>query len=95
MTPPLVRIDAVKPYSKNTLFAFCDFTLLDIGLSIKGATVHQKEGKRWIAMPARSYSDAEGTHWTPIIEFDTKEARSRINEAVLAAFDSYSKGGTP
>jgi DNA-binding cell septation regulator SpoVG len=88
-----VRIDAVKAYSKNTLVAFLDFTLLDIGLSIKGATVHEKEGSRWVGMPARSYSDAEGAHWAPIIEFASKEARYRINDAVLAAYDLHSAGG--
>src|SRR5579863_1605384 len=85
-----VRIDAVNPYVKNTLLSFVDFTFTEIGLSFKGATVHAKEGRRWIGMPARSYSDADGTHWVDIIEFDSKEARRRINDAVLAAFDAFS-----
>ncbi len=90
-----VRIDSAKRYSKNTLIAFIDFTLLEAGLSIKGASIHEKEGSRWVSMPSRSYSDAAGTHWAPIIEFASKEARSRINDAVLMAFEEYasSEGG--
>ncbi len=90
---PAVRIDAVKPYVKNTLQAWIDFTLVDIGLAIHGATVHTKEGRRWIGMPSRSYTDSEGTHWTPIIEFATREARDRINDAVLKALDEFSAPG--
>ena len=88
-----VRIDAAKPYLKNTLIAFVDFTLVELGLSIKGATAHEKEGKRWVSMPSRSYSDAEGTHWAPVIEFASKESRYRINDAVLAAFEQFFGGG--
>ena len=85
-----VRIDSAKRYSKNTLVAFIDFTLIEAGLSIKGASIHEKEGSRWVSLPARSYSDVQGTHWAPIIEFANKEARYRINAAVLEAFDQYS-----
>ena len=88
-----VRIDSAKRYSKNTLVAFVDFTLIEAGLSIKGASIHEKEGSRWVSMPSRSYSDATGMHWAPIIEFASKEARSRINDAVLLAFDAHSSAG--
>ncbi|MDP9113139.1 MAG: septation protein SpoVG family protein [Acidobacteriota bacterium] len=84
-----VRIDSAKHYSKNTLVAFVDFTLIEAGLSIKGASIHEKEGARWVSLPSRSYSDAQGTHWAPVVEFASKEARSRINDAVLAAFEEY------
>jgi len=84
-----VRIDSAKRYAKNTLVSFVDFTLLEAGLSIKGAAIHEKEGSRWVSMPSRSYSDAQGTHWAPVVEFASKEARSRISEAVLTAFDEH------
>lgn len=88
-----VRIDSAKRYSKNTLIAFIDFTLIETGLSIKGAFIHEKEGSRWLSMPSKSYSDTAGTHWAPIIEFASKEARARINDAVLTAFDAHSSAG--
>jgi DNA-binding cell septation regulator SpoVG len=86
-----VRIDASKPYTKNTLRAFVDFTLIELGISIKGATIHEKNGERWVSMPSRSYSDAEGTHWAAVIEFTSQEARDRMKRAVLAAFDRFSE----
>ena len=84
-----VRIDSAKRYSKNTLIAFVDFTLIEAGLSIKGASLHEKEGSRCVSMPSRSYSHAQGTHWAHVVEFTSKESRSRINDAVLAAFEEY------
>ena len=89
-SPPLnVRIESVKLYSKNTLIAFVDFTLLDVGLTIKGSTVHEKEGKRWIGMPAREYQTNEGKAWAPIVEFADKESRYVLNDSVLAAFEEF------
>lgn len=88
-----VRIDAVKPFTKNTLQAFVDFTLTDIGIRINGASVHSKEGKRWIGMPAREYMVGEKRNWAPIIEFANDEVRWSINDALLAEYDSYI-GGT-
>jgi len=88
-----VRIDASKPYSKNTLIAFIDFTLLEIGLSIKGASIHEKEGKRWVSMPAREYVKDGERSWTPIIEFASKEARYAISDSVVAAYDRHAGGG--
>lgn len=91
--PAPVRIDAVKPYSKNTLQAFVDFTLLDAGLSIKGAGIHEKEGQRWLSLPSREYAKDGEKKWIPVVEFASREARDRITSAVLAAFDQFSAGG--
>jgi DNA-binding cell septation regulator SpoVG len=79
----------VKAFSKNTLIAFVDFTILDVGLTVKGSTVHEKEGKRWVGMPAREYTTDEGRKWVPIIEFDSKESRHALNDSVLAAFEAF------
>lgn len=89
-----VRIDSAKLYQKKTLVGFLDFTLLDTGLSVKGAGVHEREGQRWLSLPSRSYSNAEGTQWVPVIEFASKEAKDRITSAVLAAFDAFSATGS-
>lgn len=90
---PAVRIDDSKSYLKNTLRAFVDFTLLDSGLSIKGASVHEKESKRWLSLPSREYVKNGEKSWVPTVEFSSREARDRITDAVLAAFDAFSAQG--
>jgi hypothetical protein len=78
---------------KNTLQAWIDFTLLDIGLAIKGAAIHEKEGRRWLSLPSREYVKNGEKSWIPTIEFSSREAADRITNAVLAAFDEFSAAG--
>ena len=89
-----IRIDTVKTFSKNTLIAFVDFTILEVGLTIKGSTIHEKEGKRWVGMPAREYTTDEGRKWVPVIEFADKESRYALNDSVLVALEAFQAGTT-
>ena len=84
-----VRIESVKPYTKNTLRAFIDFELTDIGLLIRGATLHEKEGSRWISWPSRDYEKDGKRGWTAIIETPDKYASYRLRDSVLAAYDKH------
>jgi DNA-binding cell septation regulator SpoVG len=92
-SPIPVRIEEVKVYEKHTLKAFLDFTFTDIGVRINGAMIHEKDGKRWIGMPAREYQSNDGRAWSPVVDFSSKEARAAINNSVLAAYDRYSTTG--
>jgi DNA-binding cell septation regulator SpoVG len=96
-TSVAVRIDEVKIYEKRTLRAFINFTIADLGLRINGAMIHEKEGKRWVGMPAREYVSEGEKHWSPIVDFVSKESRDVMNDAVLAAYDRYktTTGGRP
>ena len=92
-SPISVRIEEVKVYEKRTLKAFLDFTFTNIGVRINGAMIHEKDGKRWVGMPAREYSTNEGRAWSPVVDFSSKEARAAINSSVLAAYDRYNAAG--
>jgi DNA-binding cell septation regulator SpoVG len=94
MKPNLVlsiRIDRVKPCSQKTLVAFIDFTILNFGLKINDCAVHSKDGERWVKMPSREYSTAEGKQWHPLVTFISREAHDALNEVVLQAFDRFGK----
>lgn len=85
-----VRIDAVKVYEKRTLRSFIDFTVLTLGMRVNGAMIHEStDGKRWVGMPAREYLSEGAKHWSPIVDFVSKESRDAMNDAVLAAYDQY------
>jgi DNA-binding cell septation regulator SpoVG len=88
-SPIAVRIDEVKVYEKRTLKAFLDFTFTDIGMRINGAMIHEKDGRRWIGMPAREYQTNEGRAWSPVVDFSSKKARAAVNDSVLAAYNRY------
>ena len=83
-----VKVVSFKAHVKNTLRGFCDLALPTVGLKINGATLHEKNGSRWITMPARPFEKDGATVWAPIVEFDSKEARLAFQTAVLEAIDA-------
>ena len=72
---------------KNTLKGV--FTLhLPSGMQIHGAMLHQKNGARWIGLPAREYQLNGERKFARIIEFDSKEAHERFQSAALDAVEA-------
>lgn len=54
-------------------------------LIVHGARVMEKEGKRWLAMPARSGPSGK---WFPSIVIESDEVRWELERQALEAFDS-------
>lgn len=81
-----------KPFEKNTLRGFVSLELPS-GLILHGFTLHEKNGSRWIGMPAKEFTKSDGIKsWVPQIEFASKEARDRFQAAALGAVDDYLEG---
>jgi hypothetical protein len=75
-----------RPLQRNTLRGFVDITLSDPGLIIHGCTLHARDGDRWISMPAKAFSDADGVqHWNSVVEFSDREAKVAFQQAALPA----------
>jgi hypothetical protein len=92
--PPIrVRIDAFKQHRRNTLIGFVDITLVDIGMSIRGCTIHAKNNTRWCGLPAREFTSNEGKKWVPIIDFENHDDRRALYDGVLSAYDEYVGAG--
>lgn len=89
-----LRITNYRAHEKNTLRGFFDVTL-DTGMTIRGLTHHEKNGRRWVGLPARSFTSDEGAiSWSPIVGFEDKEASFQFSDAVIAALDN-ALGKTP
>jgi DNA-binding cell septation regulator SpoVG len=76
------------PRSQNTL---CGFATIELpsGLVINGISLHEKNGSRWVSMPAREYiKDSERT-WSPVIEFTDRDVRESFQALALEAIDQY------
>lgn len=56
---------------------------------ITGITYFEKDGKRWVAFPNRSYKDGMETRWEPIVYFQEKGMMGKFSEKVLKAIDDY------
>jgi hypothetical protein len=83
-----VEVTSFKPHVKNTLRGFCDLALPPVGLEINGTTLHEKNGSRWITMPARPDEKDGATVWAAIVEFDSKKVRLTFQTAFLEGIDA-------
>ncbi|MGO9530566.1 MAG: hypothetical protein ACLP3B_05230 [Syntrophobacteraceae bacterium] len=82
-----VLITSYKPYQKNTLQGFATIRLTNIGFEIRDVTIHQKNGSRWIQLPAKLVqrpADQGGDHWFAIVDFYDKARKDQFQAAVLS-----------
>ena len=96
LRPPLVeptmRISEWKELSKNTLKAAFTLTLPS-GLAIHDVMLHEREGRRWIALPGVPYESNGEKKWKRILEFSSKDVHARFQRAALKAVEEHLNGG--
>lgn len=84
-----ILVKEYRRYEKNTLQAFVDLEIVEIGLTIKGCSVHQKGGKAWIGFPGREYADNDGKkQWANLMEF-SKERKEEFRDAAVKAVKKH------
>jgi hypothetical protein len=86
-----------QPRASNSLRGFITLQFIPSGLALRDCTLHEKDGRRWIGLPAKPQIDSEGrvrkdlttgkTLYTPVIEIPGKAERERFQQAALAAVD--------
>jgi hypothetical protein len=76
-----------KEHTRNTLKGFFDLELPS-GLIIHDCMLHEKNGKRWVGLPARPYQKDGKTEYARILGFDSAEAHARFQEEAVAAVDA-------
>ena len=87
-----VEIQKFKAYTRNTLRGFLTIRLTGIGLEIRDLTLHEKNGKRWVSLPAKPYEKEDGSQgWSYIIKFYNEERGRQFQKAVLEALDKYNE----
>lgn len=85
-----IKVTHFRAHSKNTLQGFFTAQLTNIGLEIRDATLHEKDGKRWIGLPAKPYEKEDGTTgYAFIVKFYEKDKWNQFQKATLEALDKY------
>lgn len=85
-----MNIECLKYQSvnKGLLVGFADFYIPKTGIEIFGCQLFQKDGKRWINMPSREYTNAEGEKkYMPYIRFRENAHKDLFTELALKAID--------
>lgn len=85
-----IEITSFRPLEKNnTLRGFLTIRLSDVGLVVKDICLHEKNGKRWLSLPAKPYTKTDGGQaWASVLEFD-KDSYWDFQDAGLVALDAY------
>jgi hypothetical protein len=86
-----ITVSDWRPLRKGSSLQGFVTLVLPSGLTLHDVTYHKREdGARWLGMPARSYTKADGeTAWTRIVDFNSKEAHARFQREAMAAVDKY------
>jgi hypothetical protein len=89
---PQARILGFKPFEKNTLRGFFDIELAS-GLILRGCTLHEKNERRWVGLPAKPYTGNDGGQtWAAIVDFRDKRTAARFQElTTVAAVAAYER----
>jgi hypothetical protein len=76
-----------KPFEKNTLRGFLTI-ITPSGLRLKECTFHEREGKRWISLPAKQWAKTDGSiSYSPLVDFVNENVRNNFQQQALAALD--------
>ncbi len=93
-----IKCLAWRPFERNTLQGFAGIWLPTARLNIRGCAVHEKNGKRWVQLPARPQldearnlirNDAGKIQYAKVLDFDSREVADRFNAAALKAIEDF------
>ncbi len=85
MTIECLKFQSVN---KGSFVGFADFFIPKTGLEIYGCQLFQKEGKRWINMPAREYTNSDGEKkFASYIRYRENSHKDMFTELALKAID--------
>lgn len=87
-----------KRLERGSLLGFATIHLPDLGLTITDVGVFEKDGRRWIVLPAKPMIGREGVtlkgddgkvRYQKILEFDCKEAANEFSRNALEALSRW------
>jgi hypothetical protein len=85
-----VEIVNFRAYHKNTLRGFTTLLMPTLGLEIRDVTIHEKNGSKWLGLPAKPFEKQDGTtSWIPIVRFTKREIWERFQREALLALNKH------
>ena len=85
-----MSIECIKFQSvnKGSFVGYADFYIPKTGLEIYGCQLFQKDGKRWINMPAREYTNEQGEKkYAPYVRYREPNHKELFSEYALKAIE--------
>jgi len=84
-----MTVECIKftPYEKGTLRGFADVRVPKFGMVFYSLSLHEKEGKRWINFPSKSYEKEGKKEWLPYFRFENRDHEKHFVEQVKEAIN--------
>ena len=87
-----IEIADFKAYTKNTLRGFLTVRMTTVGLEIRDIALHERNGERWLQLPAKPFKKPDGKQgWSYILSFYEKQNYKKFQEVTLKALDAYQR----
>ncbi len=87
-----IEIISYRKYEKNTLLGFLTVRMTSVGLEIRDMTIHEKNGKRWIGLPAKPIPPKEPggkPGYVAVIDFYDKALSAKFQAAALMELNRW------
>jgi len=85
-----IEITRFREFKKNSLIGLCNILMTNIGLEIRDAAVHEKDGKRWVGLPSRPYEKEVGsTGYSYIVKFLDKGKYAQFQKLALEVLEQH------
>lgn len=85
-----MQIKDYKPINRGVVV--CSFTIVCDkwqNFEIRGCTLFESNGKRWISLPSREYEkDGKKKYW-PYVSFPDREKNDKFLAAIMATLDQH------
>ena len=85
----MIKCIDYKDINKGSLMGSATLKIIELDLDIKNITLLQKDGKRWVNFPSRTYESKGETKRTYDIWIENPEKRKKFQEVAKAAIDAY------
>ena len=81
-----LTVSNFRRLDRGALIGVFDVTLIAVGMTIRGAKLFAKDGRRWIGMPDREWTTRDGARrFEPVVEIADRGAADRFRDQVLDA----------
>jgi len=83
-------LDYKEVQGKGALKGFANLFLSKSGLELFGCGIFEKDGKSWVSMPQKEYTDKEGQKkYLPQVKFRERNHQDAFSRAVIEAIHAY------
>ena len=78
-----------SPINKSSCLGVATVFIPKWNVELSGVSLHQKEGKRWVNLPARVVEENGEKKYYPYVKFRERENKDKFCEKIKDAIDVY------